>query len=86
MRKDKILLYRNLLGLMQGTLQENGKNGRQIVRKLNDDRHYTAADGSEISLHGRSLLFIRNVGHLMTIPVIWDSKAMKSRKAFLMAS
>lgn len=50
------------------------KNGRQIVRKLNDDRHYTAADGSEISLHGRSLLFIRNVGHLMTIPVIWDSE------------
>ncbi len=44
------------------------------MRKLNDDRHYTAADGSEISLHGRSLLFIRNVGHLMTIPVIWDSE------------
>ncbi len=60
---------------MQGTLQEKmEKNGRQIVRKLNDDRHYTAADGSEISLHGRSLLFIRNVGHLMTIPVIWDSE------------
>ncbi|HHU8010315.1 TPA: malate synthase G, partial [Escherichia coli] len=73
--EDKILLYRNLLGLMQGTLQEKmEKNGRQIVRKLNDDRHYTAADGSEISLHGRSLLFIRNVGHLMTIPVIWDSE------------
>lgn len=60
---------------MQGTLQEKmEKNGRQIVRKLNDDRQYTAADGSEISLHGRSLLFIRNVGHLMTIPVIWDSE------------
>ncbi len=73
--EDKILLYRNLLGLMQGTLQEKmEKNGRQIVRKLNDDRQYTAADGSEISLHGRSLLFIRNVGHLMTIPVIWDSE------------
>ncbi|EPS0029083.1 malate synthase G [Escherichia albertii] len=73
--EDKILLYRNLLGLMQGTLQEKmEKNGRQIVRKLNADRQYTAADGSEISLHGRSLLFIRNVGHLMTIPVIWDSE------------
>ncbi|HBD5261686.1 TPA: malate synthase G [Escherichia coli] len=73
--EDKILLYRNLLGLMQGTLQEKmEKNGRQIVRKLNDDRQYTAADGSEISLHGRSLLFIRNVGDLMTIPVIWDSE------------
>ncbi|HDY2778335.1 TPA: malate synthase G, partial [Escherichia coli] len=73
--EDKILLYRNLLGLMQGTLQEKmEKNGRQIVRRLNDDRQYTAADGSEISLHGRSLLFIRNVGHLMTIPVIWDSE------------
>lgn len=69
---------------MQGTLQEKmEKNGRQIVRKLNDDRQYTAADGSEISLHGRSLLFIRNVGHLMTIPVIWDSEGNETRKAFL---
>lgn len=72
--QDKILLYRNLLGLMDGTLQETlEKNGRQIVRKLNDDRQYTAADGSPLTLHGRSLLFIRNVGHLMTIPVIWDA-------------
>lgn len=73
--QDKILLYRNLLGLMDGTLQETlEKNGRQIVRKLNDDRQYTAADGSPLTLHGRSLLFIRNVGHLMTIPVIWDAE------------
>lgn len=57
---------------MQGTLQEMEKNGRQIVRKLNDDRHYTAADGSEISLRTLAAVY-RNVGHLMTIPVIWTA-------------
>ncbi|RNN90114.1 malate synthase [Raoultella planticola] len=71
--QDKIVVYRNLLGLMTGTLQETlAKNGQQIVRRLNDDRRYTAADGSALTLPGRALLFIRNVGHLMTTPVIQD--------------
>ncbi|TMQ90928.1 malate synthase G, partial [Escherichia coli] len=50
--EDNILLYRNLLGLMQGTLHEKmQQNGRTIVRKLTDERHYTAAEGSKIPLH-----------------------------------
>ncbi len=72
---DKVLVYRNWLGLMKGDLVEDlEKGGKRITRRLNEDREYTAADGSNLKLHGRSLLFIRNVGHLMTNPAIIDGE------------
>ncbi|NMG69921.1 malate synthase G [Parazoarcus communis] len=72
---DKVVVYRNWLGLMQGTLTETlEKGGKTLVRRLNADREYTAADGSALRLHGRALLFIRNVGHLMTNPAIIDGE------------
>ncbi|WOD20043.1 malate synthase G [Paraburkholderia kirstenboschensis] len=69
---DKVQLYRNWLGLMNGDLTEEvTKNGKTFTRRLNDDRVYVAANGTApVVLHGRSLLFIRNVGHLMTNPAV----------------
>ncbi|UAA39377.1 malate synthase G [Paraneptunicella aestuarii] len=69
--EDKVLVYQNWLGLMQGTLkQELNKDGKTILRKMRPDREYVGADGQTFSLPGRSLMFIRNVGHLMTIDAI----------------
>ena len=69
--EDKIKCYRNWLGLMKGDLEtEVEKNGEKFIRKLNPDRKYKKTDGSDIFLHGRSLLLNRNVGHLMTSPAI----------------
>jgi len=70
--EDKLLAYRNWLGILKGTLTEEvSKGGRSFIRGLNPDRVYTAAEGNgEVRLHGRSLLFLRNVGHLMTNPAI----------------
>ncbi|MBK1885734.1 malate synthase G [Marinobacter sp. DY40_1A1] len=68
---DKTLAYSNWLGLMKGDLEETfEKGGERLTRKMNPDREYTAADGSQIKLKGRSLMFVRNVGHLMTNPAI----------------
>ncbi|MFU8822784.1 malate synthase G [Yoonia sp.] len=72
--EDKVLAYGNWLGLMKGDLTADlVKNGKTMTRKLADDREYTTPDGGTVTLKGRALLWIRNVGHLMTNPAILDA-------------
>lgn len=71
--EDKVNVYRNWLGLMKGDLTDTFlKDGHELTRKLVADKKFTALDGAELVLHGRSLLFVRNVGHLMTTDAILD--------------
>jgi malate synthase len=79
--QDKVLAYSNWLGILKGTLTEDvSKGGTTFKRGLNPDRVYTSPQGGEVKLHGRSLMFVRNVGHLMTNPAILYTAADGSTK------
>ena len=84
---DKVAAYRNWLGLMQGTLEEEiAKGGRSFVRRLNPDRSFTARAGGKTTLPGRSLMLVRNVGHLMTNPAILDSNGDETPEGIMDAA